>query len=98
VELAGRILTSPDGITYTKQLSGTTSTPLKEIIYANYLFVTVGSNGTILTSPDGITWTEQTSGIINILMNITHANDIFVAVGSNQTILACNPPMIISLT
>jgi hypothetical protein len=52
------ILTSPDGINWTQQLSGITSTPLEEIIYVNDLFVIVGGSGTIFTSPDGIKWTK----------------------------------------
>ena len=55
------ILTSPDGITWTEQISGT-SNNLAEVVYENGSFLVVGHSGTILTSPDGITWTARSSG------------------------------------
>ena len=47
-------------------------------IYANGLFVLVGSGGTIQTSPDGITWTARTSGTTYLLNGIDYGNGIFV--------------------
>jgi hypothetical protein len=89
----GTILTSSDGIAWTKQTTETVTT-LNEIIYVNNTFVFVG--GIILTSPDGITRTKQTSQIANIL-NIVHANNVFVTVGYYGTIGVCNYAMRISL-
>jgi len=44
------ILTSTDGVTWTKQTSGT-SKELRGVTFGNNTFVAVGLNGTILTSP-----------------------------------------------
>jgi hypothetical protein len=57
----GTILTSPDGVSWTRRTSGTSSW-LSGVTYGNGLFVAVGMSGTILTSPDGVTWTARTSG------------------------------------
>ena len=60
----GTILTSPDGITWTSQSSGTTGN-LNGITWNGNQFAAVGSliafefaESTILTSPDGIIWTS----------------------------------------
>ena len=45
----GTILTSPDGVSWTRRTSGT-SNRLEGVAYGNGLFVAVGG-GTILTSP-----------------------------------------------
>ncbi len=61
VSVGSTILTSSDGISWTKRYSGTSSI-LRGVTYGNGLFVTVGRYGIILTSSDGISWTERTSG------------------------------------
>ena len=91
----GTILTSPDGIAWSPQPSGT-SNYLAHVAYANGLFVAVGGFnhsdnaegvGTILTSPDGLRWTARTSGTGNILSGIAFGSGTFVAVGYNNTLL-----------
>jgi hypothetical protein len=57
----GTILTSPDGVNWTRGPRGR-ATRLFGVTYGNGLFVAVGRFGTILTSPDGVTWTPRTSG------------------------------------
>lgn len=60
---AGIIMSSPDGLTWTKRLEGTAggfggvtySLPL-------LLWIAAGRDGVLYTSPDGITWTSRTSG------------------------------------
>ena len=47
---SGTILTSPDGVSWNQQTSGTSS-ELKGVAHGNSLFVAVGKSGTILTSP-----------------------------------------------
>lgn len=74
------ILTSPDGITWTSQTSGTTQA-LNGITYGNNTFVAIGGS-TILTSSDSITWTSRTSGTTQVHLNeITYFNNSFVAQG-----------------
>jgi uncharacterized membrane protein len=76
----GVILTSPDGVSWTRRASGT-SEWLRGVTYGNGLFVAVGLGGTILTSPDGVSWTRRTSGTGNPLIGVTYGNGLFVAVG-----------------
>lgn len=61
VGLFGNVLTSPDGITWTAHVSGTSST-LSAVVWGNSQFVAVGLGGTILTSPDGSVWTVRKHG------------------------------------
>ena len=81
-----KVLTSPDGITWTQQTSGITGF-LYHIIYAGGKFLIVGRNGLILTSPDGITWTQQTSGTTEDLLSVTYGENKYVIVGGNGIIL-----------
>jgi hypothetical protein len=46
----GAILTSPDGVSWTRQTLGTGNL-LYDVTYGNGTFVAVGDWGTILTSP-----------------------------------------------
>ena len=66
-----------------------TAKTLKDIIYANSLWMTVGETGRIQTSTDGLSWTTQTSGTIENLHGITYNSDAtaFVVVGDDNTIL-----------
>ncbi|MBV6342128.1 hypothetical protein [Candidatus Magnetobacterium casense] len=56
----GTILTSPDGVTWTKG-TFTAKDWLRGVVYGNNTFVAVGDKGTILNSPDGAAWTKGTS-------------------------------------
>ena len=82
----GTILTSADGIAWTRRTSGVT-TPLYGVAYGNGTFVAVGWTGKTLTSPDGISWTQRTSGITRPLYGVAYGNGTFVAVGDGGTIL-----------
>jgi len=84
----GIILTSSDGISWTKRTSVTTKN-LYGVTYGNSTFVTVGDNGTILTSSDGGTsWTNKrtSSGTTKNLYGVTYGDGLFVTVGGNATI------------
>ena len=48
--VAGTIVTSPDGTTWTVRTSNTNAN-LNGVVGGNGLFVAVGASGTILTSP-----------------------------------------------
>jgi hypothetical protein len=77
----GKVVTSPDGITWTERNSGTT-TNLSTVVWCPELglFVAAGGNP-ILTSPDGITWTQRTTGIILHDLEWSPQRGIFVGVG-----------------
>jgi hypothetical protein len=62
--------------------SASTTNSLGHVIYANGMFVTVGTHGTILTSGDGITWANQISGTDGDLSRIAFGGNHFVALGS----------------
>jgi len=76
----GEILTSPDGVTWTRRDSGTEK-DLSGVAYGVGTFIAVGSYGEILTSPDGLAWTERCSGTSSLLKEVSYGNDTFVAVG-----------------
>ena len=62
---------------------------LRDVIYADSIWMTVGDNGRIQTSPNGLRWTTQTSGTTQDLNGVTYASetDTFIVVGDNNTIL-----------
>ena len=77
-----RVMTSPDGITWTIRTSAANN-GWDSITYGNGLFVAVSYNGSgnrVMTSPDGITWTSRTSAANNGWHSITYGNGLFVAV------------------
>ena len=80
---SGNIVTSTDGIAWTRQTSPVSST-LIAVTYGNGMFVAVGESGSIVTSTDGITWTKQTLKDRSILNAVTYGNGMFVAVGENN--------------
>ena len=81
-----RVMTSPDGVTWTAQ-TATEASSWNSVTYANGLFVAVNSNGThrVMTSPDGITWTAQTAAEANGWNSVTYGTGVFVAVASSGT-------------
>jgi photosystem II stability/assembly factor-like uncharacterized protein len=83
---SGTILTSTDGTTWTKRISGT-SESLYGVTYGNGLFVTVGIRGTILTSSDGTTWTKKSPPTFETLSGVTYGNGLFVIVSWDGTII-----------
>jgi hypothetical protein len=77
---SNRIMTSPDGITWTLR-TGTSYNNLYSVTFGNGIFVAVGA-ADIITSSDGITWTLRT-GTGNVWFSVTFGNGLFVASGSN---------------
>jgi 6-phosphogluconolactonase (cycloisomerase 2 family) len=83
-----RVMTSPDGITWTRRSAAGNNDFWNSVTYANGLFVAVGTYTFILadgvmTSPDGITWTARSlSGLgTEYYYDVTYGNGLFVAVG-----------------
>ena len=83
---SGNIVTSTDGITWTRQTSPI-SARLWLVTYGNGMFVVFSDSGSIVTSTDGITWTKQTSPVSTRLESITYRNGMFVAVGNSGSIV-----------
>lgn len=79
-----KVATSTDGSTWTDVTSPTSGSTWLDVIYANGLYVAVGtgSSNNLMTSPDGNTWTLQT--VTNIGMRtIRFGNGVFVIAGNN---------------
>ena len=62
---------------------------LRDVIYANGVWIAVGDDGTVKTSSDYLTWTLRNSGTTNSLKGITFNADTttFTVVGDNNTII-----------
>jgi hypothetical protein len=87
-----RIMTSPDGITWTVRTSAADNT-WDSVTYGKGLFVVVSTNGTgnrVMTSPDGITWTSRMSAADNAWLSVTYGNGLFVAVACGVNTTFCN--------
>lgn len=80
----GTIKTSPDGLTWTNQVSGDINT-LRGVAFNGKEFAAVGDAGTILTSQDGLTWTKETSHTTEALSTVMYDPEdaVFVAGGKN---------------
>ena len=55
-----RVITSPDGITWTSQITPVPAVGWRSVTYGNGRYVAVGTGG-VMTSPDGFVWTSYTS-------------------------------------
>jgi hypothetical protein len=82
----GRVMTSPDGATWTAQTSGTTAF-LSGIAWDGHQFVVVGDSA-FLTSPDAVTWTVHAWGALPAAAAIAWNGHDFVAVGDHGAILS----------
>jgi hypothetical protein len=60
-----RVMTSPDGITWTSRTTPASSEYWSSVTFGNGTFVAVSSSGSygnqVMTSPDGITWTTRSN-------------------------------------
>lgn len=83
----GLLAFSPDGINWTKTVSGTTNW-LFRVRWLNGWFVAVGENGTLLASTDGANWTARVSGTTNWLNDAVMISNTCYVVGNNGTVLA----------
>ena len=85
----GAVMTSRDGINWTRQNSGT-GLELLGVAYGNGLFVAVGGDknnygyytSVILSSTDGINWTARGHDRTYFLLGVSHMNGVFMATGS----------------
>jgi hypothetical protein len=86
----GRAITSPDGLTWELQATGTTGTTKKlaGIAYGNGVFVAVGNSGHIRTTTDGVDWTPQNADTTAHLNHVVHLNDRFLATGDSGALLS----------
>lgn len=84
---ANRIMTSPDGFTWTGRTIPA-DLSMRSIAYGAGIYVTVGDAGPnntanrILTSPTGVTWTIRTSSPSINWASVKYGNGKFVALGN----------------
>jgi hypothetical protein len=83
----GLIITSPDGTTWTKRASGTTS-GLFRVRCLCGMFLALGENGTILKSTNGVSWSSVASGTTEWLNDAVMITNTCYIVGNNGTVLA----------
>lgn len=87
------IVTSSDGVTFNHVPTPAEST-IRDFIFANNLFVTVGDNLEIMTSANGTDWTLQTVDVDipdgdlgEGLLNIRYHNSLYIVGGKANTLL-----------
>ena len=82
---ANRVMTSPNGVTWTARIAPLAS--WRSVAYGKGLFVAVANSDAnrLMTSPDGITWTQRTPPSGDAWAAVTYGNGLFVAVAQNST-------------
>ncbi|HUA37657.1 MAG TPA: sigma-70 family RNA polymerase sigma factor [Candidatus Sulfopaludibacter sp.] len=88
VREAGFIMTSPDGIRWTRRTSPTREN-LLGLFWDGHQYLAGGDKGTILSSPDGSDWTRHDSGSRINFCGFSYSGSRYVAVG-NDGILVSN--------
>ncbi|HWD20731.1 MAG TPA: hypothetical protein VHB20_15795 [Verrucomicrobiae bacterium] len=87
----GSIATSPDGATWSAQVSGASDVTLKGVAFGAGKFLAVGEQGYVLTSGDGTNWTTQATNAgaysYDTLYAATYAQGLFVAVGDDASVI-----------
>jgi hypothetical protein len=82
-----RVMTSPDGITWTKRTSATDNN-YWSVCYGDGLFVAIADSGIgnrVMTSPDGITWTSKSTPADNGWHSVCYGNGLFIVVSTDGT-------------
>ena len=82
----GHIISSPDGSTWSKEVSNTSSN-LYGLTYGGGQYVAVGASGTVVTSPDGSNWSVRDSMISDNLYDVVFTGTDYVAVGRSGRIV-----------
>ena len=80
-----RVMTSPDGITWTSQSGAINSSNWAAVCYGDGLFVVVGNSGAVMTSPDGINWTSRISSDNNNWHSVCYSEELGLFVAASYT-------------
>lgn len=87
------ILTSPDGVTWTRQTTPNVS--LVDVHFANSIYVATSNAGVVLTSTNGTTWIAATATNTNQALNgVTYSTalNLWIVVGVAGTIITATDP------
>jgi hypothetical protein len=95
VGIGGKIITSPDAITWTHlpQITGET---LRDVIHTGTRFVACGDKGILLSSVDGVDWEYRFSGTRLDLHNVEYGAGVYVVTGKKFG--TGDPPVIFTST
>jgi hypothetical protein len=88
VGASGRVLTSPDGATWTVRFAPTEST-LRAITWVDFCsrFIAVGDNGNMVFSTNGLSWIFSSTEAVDSLHAVAANDTTVVAVGANGTVV-----------
>jgi hypothetical protein len=86
VGLAGAVVISGDGVTWTNNPNAGTN-DLTGVAFGAGVFVAVGKGGVIFTSPNGQAWSAHPSATVNDLNGVTYGAGLFAAVGNSGVML-----------
>jgi hypothetical protein len=81
----GRMMYSPDGVTWIEITNSTFSNPIRGVAYGGGKFVAVGARGRMAYSSDGIAWlavADSTFDSESTIRGVAYGNGKFVAVGA----------------
>ncbi len=81
----GTILTSPDGLSWTTRVSGTSSR-LDGVMWTGSQFVIITETGRALTSTDGIAWTSNSGGFSSWVEGLAWDSGKYIVVGASGQI------------
>ena len=88
VGAAGKLATSPDGITWTQQTSSfNAGDTIQTVAYGGGYWVAGGDNGKVAYSADGVTWTQKATGIGAALSvdQVAWGNGVWVVASSSSS-------------
>lgn len=87
------IVTTSDGVNFT-EVPTPGEDEIRDMVFANNQFVSVGDGLEIMTSPDGVNWTLQTvdvgigeTDLGRGLLSVRYLNSLYVVGGKDKTIL-----------
>lgn len=81
-----QVLTSPDGVTWTSQVTPTPTRSWNKVNWLNGKFYALAQNGTekLMTSPDGVNWTLVNFGVPSFIpTDMAYGNGLFLAATSS---------------
>lgn len=90
---AGKLATSPDGITWTQRTSSFgAGDSIKEVAFGNGYWVAVGDNAKVAYSTDGTTWTQKTTGITGSVQCVEWGNGLWAIGNSTGSLYTATDP------
>lgn len=89
VVVGERILTSPDGISWTRQ-PFVPRQMLNHVTFADGKYLAVGDSGTVIMSNDGVQWDYKNAPAKYHLISAAYGNGMYVVGGFGSALLASN--------